>query len=504
MIAKGMSRPKLLAPIIGIGAALLAVAAPRAETVRHLDRDIDLLCAQKQQQVSCDLRLITERGKGLVPELTVEGIELAPSSVKEFTETEAPHGAIVFLVDSSDPRRKRTVQSIARQIRTMAAATHESTLLGLAAFDKGMQLLVSPTTDRQALENASHRLEAKGKVTELFRSANEAIDLLQDLPVARRAIYIFSDGLAEDTAYDLDFIVTRAKQNNIIIYGFGYAQSASAAVGLQTLRRLSEESGGQFIEADLNAALPAEVLKRATGYILDGSTMLWDLTEIISTPGEKTSSASISISSGSRPVALELPLRLADRAPPPPEPEPPPTVVTAPTVAEEADATQEQGGSTLLLLAASIFLLLVAVALLARRALRQGGGTAAAAPTADTPAKTAYAYIQDMGTEGAEVPVDSSPWRMGRGDNNDYVIQDGSVSRHHAEISYLGANKFKITDLGASNGVLVNGRKVETADIADGDIIELGDLKFRFTLHGKGHEAEGATQFAKTQFNADD
>ncbi len=70
--------------------------------------------------------------------------------------------------------------------------------------------------------------------------------------------------------------------------------------------------------------------------------------------------------------------------------------------------------------------------------------------------------------------------RVGRRDDNDVVLSNVSVSRHHAKIlDELG--HFYVLDLGSANGVLVNGKKiVERSPIKLGDEIGVGKFLLRF------------------------
>jgi hypothetical protein len=69
--------------------------------------------------------------------------------------------------------------------------------------------------------------------------------------------------------------------------------------------------------------------------------------------------------------------------------------------------------------------------------------------------------------------------RIGRATDNDVCIDDASVSRHHAVIISTSAGTF-IEDLRSVNGVGVNGRRVRHARLAEGDVVTLGTLRFRF------------------------
>ncbi|MCL6106778.1 MAG: DUF3662 and FHA domain-containing protein [Actinobacteria bacterium] len=68
---------------------------------------------------------------------------------------------------------------------------------------------------------------------------------------------------------------------------------------------------------------------------------------------------------------------------------------------------------------------------------------------------------------------------IGRSSQADMVLSDPNISRRHAELRQRG-NDFIIIDLGSTNGVEVNGRRVKTKTLASGDVITLGTTKVRF------------------------
>jgi hypothetical protein len=60
------------------------------------------------------------------------------------------------------------------------------------------------------------------------------------------------------------------------------------------------------------------------------------------------------------------------------------------------------------------------------------------------------------------------------------TIDDGNVSREHARIS-PGRGSYIVTDLGSTNGTLVNGVRVQGEHpLADGDIVSFGSTHVRF------------------------
>ncbi len=68
---------------------------------------------------------------------------------------------------------------------------------------------------------------------------------------------------------------------------------------------------------------------------------------------------------------------------------------------------------------------------------------------------------------------------MGRELDNTLRLPDPSVSRHHCVLRKAGAG-FEIQDLQSSNGVLVNGNRVQSSALHDGDRITVGQVQLTF------------------------
>ena len=82
------------------------------------------------------------------------------------------------------------------------------------------------------------------------------------------------------------------------------------------------------------------------------------------------------------------------------------------------------------------------------------------------------------------IPMPSSVTVIGRQRNCDLRIPLMSVSKRHCQLSHSDGI-LKIRDLGSRNGTSHNGKAVEEAEIAAGDSIEIGPLKFIFQIDGK-------------------
>jgi pSer/pThr/pTyr-binding forkhead associated (FHA) protein len=86
--------------------------------------------------------------------------------------------------------------------------------------------------------------------------------------------------------------------------------------------------------------------------------------------------------------------------------------------------------------------------------------------------------------DGIEFPIRQGENTLGRRPSNSIVIQDAYASGSHAVIT-AEDDKFTITDVGSTNGTLVNGERLapnEPRELSDGDEITFGQSVFRFTI----------------------
>jgi predicted component of type VI protein secretion system len=70
---------------------------------------------------------------------------------------------------------------------------------------------------------------------------------------------------------------------------------------------------------------------------------------------------------------------------------------------------------------------------------------------------------------------------LGRSREADIVLQDANVSRRHAEVR-RDEGGWQIVDLGSTNGIKVNGRRVDNQPLTPGDEITIGVTDLTFEL----------------------
>jgi pSer/pThr/pTyr-binding forkhead associated (FHA) protein len=108
--------------------------------------------------------------------------------------------------------------------------------------------------------------------------------------------------------------------------------------------------------------------------------------------------------------------------------------------------------------------------------------------TASGPSRI-FAEPQLASSNGNAVLVDASgrsfpvqpgkETKIGRATDNDIVLGDSSVSRHHAAIESSNGS-FRLRDLGSQNGTFVRGERINEAPLRNGDAVRVGDASFTF------------------------
>jgi len=93
--------------------------------------------------------------------------------------------------------------------------------------------------------------------------------------------------------------------------------------------------------------------------------------------------------------------------------------------------------------------------------------------TIHEPGKNPQPYRFDLATK--EV-------KLGRADDNDIILECGSISGHHAAMSRVSGG-FELRDLGSTNGIEKNGAAVAVSALTHGDQLLLGKVAFTFELN---------------------
>jgi hypothetical protein len=87
--------------------------------------------------------------------------------------------------------------------------------------------------------------------------------------------------------------------------------------------------------------------------------------------------------------------------------------------------------------------------------------------------------------DGRAYPLTGAVAVVGRGHDVDVVVDDPGVSRRHCEVRLEGGAA-RVTDLGSTNGTLVDGQKVGTAVLREGSVITVGRTRLVYRTSADG------------------
>jgi hypothetical protein len=82
---------------------------------------------------------------------------------------------------------------------------------------------------------------------------------------------------------------------------------------------------------------------------------------------------------------------------------------------------------------------------------------------------------------GSKYPLTKENTTLGRKSSCDIVVPDKTISARHCLFA-MKKNKLSLTDLNSTNGCKVNGKKITTSQIKNGDTLTFGTVKIKVLL----------------------
>lgn len=431
-------RMSCIALMLSLGCApFAAVSAPSGGS---------MACApETRTQIACTFQT-ADPGKPTAVRLQINGKAVKAPDVTAYPASDEKT-AILFLVDISDPARAATVASNVAAIRKMVDTLSPHQKVGLAAFDSNFTLLAPIGSSRDKINAALNTLRAGGAATEFYKNILTGSKTLDSYSADRKALVLFSDGKAEDRAYGRDDAVKALAAAHIAVIGLGYAETPADVPSLQTIERLSKETGGAFFPASQARALPDNFYAAPFKSVESGGRFRFDRTRLSGTIQIKAD-----ILAGDRPLQSF-------------------------SVQADANANRSFGQNLIAFVKAywpfligGLVVLALGITLLVRHRRRRAR---------EMPVAVDYGFLEEMDGQGTHYPLTRTAIRIGRSEENDIQLNNGSVSRHHAELNRRD-DGWHIVDLASTNGVRVNDAPVSAAPLKSSDLVEIGEVRFRF------------------------
>ena len=453
--------------------------------------------------------------------------KLADGSFIAYDDQPDSATAYAFVIDVSNPARRATIARCVEAAVALAGKLNDRA--DIAVFSLGSSVKVEApfgSTREKALE-AIKLLKPEGDqayATLIYTGCKEIVENhLKGRPAGRKALVVFTDGKDETgkgkpdeaqiqriKAQDL---IASALAAKVVIHALGYVEQPSELTELDNINDASQKTYGAAEAAETGSGkLPDAFVASFPAYLSSGGRATFAATPLA---GKSAVFVKFIADDGAEFRVPERPEGVLDPAPPAP---------TAPAVVPSVSPDGAPGASTpsagevspplpsavkpgkpwlLPVLIGGIVLFLGMIALILRRAKIAAEAEAAArraeianendeepdalfentsGPVAPAPSRTPLAWLVMLDAEQTKIPVTQTSARIGRGQEDEIRIRNDSVSRSHCNLKRSGDGQWVVVDLESGNGVLLNGRRVESSVVKEGDVIELGEVKMRFVI----------------------
>jgi hypothetical protein len=439
---------KFLAAALGLFLCVIPTYALNADV-----RDFSINCSVEKnlQIVECDYRHAASYAVKDVS-LIVGGttLQIPEKGLVTFPAADQT-SALLFLIDTSDPRRKKTVEDRNVQlIKDMVSFSKPHQKIGLAVFDSEIKILSPISNETAQTLSALTNIKAQGLATEFYKNIIEAIKLLEKSEASRKGLIVMSDGKAEDSAYKHEDVIKAAKDANVVILGLGYFENEKDSPFLQKLKRMSEESYGQYFDLT-KQTLPQIQAGKPFSFVEKGGRVSFDLASF---RGVNSVTLLLGTNEG-KPIELTTEVNFPDRR-----------------------TSSEYSFDLLkhywyLFIGGLVFFIALAVLVVKSQKRKKLNSVQPVEPVP-------FAYLSELSGDQISYGLVKNAIRIGRNIENDISLKNETISSHHAEIQRRRTGDVFIVDLASANGVFVNESKITQIQLINGDVIELGEVRLRF------------------------
>jgi hypothetical protein len=410
--------------------------------------------------------------------MVIDSAEQGPAvAAQTFDETKEPINLVVVAQVGS--AMQQVIDSEKSAIGALADSLppkSKMAVLGYAGDTKRLAELGSPVDAESAAKGMA--IDADSPEMHMTNAVRTALDLLAAAPKnERKLIVVFSDGIDADMeARTFSSMGKRAFDAGVTIDTIGYNEFDPSK--LRTLGTMAKQSGGVERVAksgsDISNHFSNIIDEVKKQYVVTFETIIKDL---------KQHTVQVIGSNGGRDTySTELNVKF---------------------VPWKGPGTASSGGASrwwlwLLLGVLGIGVIGLVAWLIFREKpeeMPEEEAVAAPAPVAAPagPMKTmalnvnvaggtpAVGWIVATSGKYADQTFKLKPSRtlIGTGGDCDVKVEDQFMSSHHCEVRFENGS-FKLFDLGSTNGIVVNDKKVREHELVDNDLFRLGRTEFKF------------------------
>lgn len=392
-----------------------------------------------------------------------------------------------FLIDTSMTMHGRAIKKSKEIVDSIIRQLPSNTVVSIYGFDNKLNKVIDASLSREISRQQLNALKANGESTELYRLIEKAQKLQKNND--KSIFVILSDGLAEDDeqSYSQTPVIEYAHKQQIILNTINVIELTRAnrnkyTPGQQRLRRLADATGGTYVQVSRTGLYNKNTLKTIANIAFNYGTAYFNLEKWQGPWGQQHEVLIQYQFDNDKIQQTKLNIDFPDRT---------------------WLSIYFLGMTRLSWIVLLFSLLLIALAYVIIQRYRnrnseQAEVTEQACPhchkqnnIANTHCQYCKAVINRLSPLAQLLTINdehTKSWTIekprttiGRMSDNDIVLHSDAVGRWHADIQLKNGNFF-IQDLGSVNGVVLNNAEVDSAQLKNGDELEIGDIKFRFEI----------------------
>ena len=404
-------------------------------------------------------------------ELTVENKNFVAETLRMIKKIDHADNLLIA-VDTSRSLSNEHMEAIRAALGDYVRHLGKDEQMALLSFNDSVQLVAGFTHDKGQVAVAAGQLKQGGKRTELYKAINAGIDLLKNLP-GDRSLFIISDGHDEGTGITAEDIVRKANEHGVSLHAVGMPDKASKNVQyLSALDAIARQTNGRYQLAESPLSLSSAIFTLLTAR--QNSRQADCLYEI--TFNFKESSF---IKAGETQCVLLRKTPNGDER-----------AEFSAKIPESATARQDQDQPepvpwwqerryqiSLAGVVAALLCLGVIFMLMGRRrkSLEEARLATQHMPVQEEDRESPF--VLEFAEMGLSFALPCGRLELGAGRNNAIVLDEPTVSRRHAAITVTPTG-CQIEDLNSTNGVEVNGKRIERPVILrPGDKLRFGNAE---------------------------
>jgi hypothetical protein len=436
---------------------------------------------------------------------TVGGQTLNATSVKPF----AGGIAYILLVDISKSMRPQQFDELLSAMKNFAVGLGPQDRMAIVTFGDEVQVLQDFSADAPALVQGISGLKPIADRTKFHLALSRALELGQRMDAAlpkRRAIVVLTDGKDEDSGLNAEDVLNTMRDARVPVYSIGSSRlpESEKKQYLDSLRRISANSGGEYFDAAASFSESYEKIRRSVGGVLLAQ---FDCSHCPRTG--KPEPWTFSLKSGEKVLTASTAITMQASSPSPVEStgSPTPSPVPSPDPQSRLKKNLPLIGGTV-----PVAILIIALAVRRRRKRQMLAQPLAVEPVAGAPLVNAPPPIAEvpppppivlpapppaaipgvavklfvMRGEQKEAVHDvhlARPTSFGSGPSCGFALpKERSLAAQQFELSY-GNQRVLIRDLSGKASTTVNGVPIHGSHpLNHGDVIGAGGAEFRLLI----------------------